>query len=74
VLTAIDLALWDLAGNVFGQPVHRLLGAARDIVPAYASTMVGDDLAGPLDTPEACARYAIQCRTRGYPAFKLQPP
>jgi L-alanine-DL-glutamate epimerase-like enolase superfamily enzyme len=77
VLTAIDLALWDLAGNVLGQPVHRLLGATRDEVPAYASTMVGDDLAGGLDTPESYARYALACRDRGYPAFKLhtwQPP
>jgi L-alanine-DL-glutamate epimerase-like enolase superfamily enzyme len=77
VLTAIDLALWDLVGNVLGQPVHRLLGAARDRVPAYASTMVGDGLEGGLDTPEAYARFALACQARGYPAFKLhtwQPP
>lgn len=65
VLTAIDLALWDLAGQVLGQPVHRLLGASRDKVPAYASTMVGDDLEGGLDTPEAYARFARQCQARG---------
>jgi L-alanine-DL-glutamate epimerase-like enolase superfamily enzyme len=77
VLTVVDLALFDLAGKAVGQPVHKLLGAARDKVPAYASTMVGDDLEGGLDTPEAYARFAIQCRERGYPAFKLhtwQPP
>jgi L-alanine-DL-glutamate epimerase-like enolase superfamily enzyme len=77
VLTAVDLALWDLAGQKLGQPVHRLLGATRDEVPAYASTMVGDDLPGGLDTPEAYARYALACSERGYPAFKLhtwQPP
>jgi len=38
-IAAIDLALWDLAGKATGQPVWRLLGAARDKVPAYA--MVG---------------------------------
>ena len=77
VLTAVDLALWDLAGQVLAQPVHRLLGAARDTVPAYASTMVGDDLEGGLDSPEAYARFALACKERGYPAFKLhtwQPP
>jgi L-alanine-DL-glutamate epimerase-like enolase superfamily enzyme len=77
VLTAVDLALWDLAGQVQGQPVHRMLGAARDTVPAYASTMVGDDLEGGLNTPEAYATYALACKARGYPAFKLhtwQPP
>jgi L-alanine-DL-glutamate epimerase-like enolase superfamily enzyme len=77
VLTIVDLALWDLAGRVLGQPVHKLLGAFRDKVPAYASTMCGDDLEGGLDTPEAYARFALWCRERGYPAFKLhtwQPP
>jgi L-alanine-DL-glutamate epimerase-like enolase superfamily enzyme len=77
VLTAVDLALWDLAGQLLGQPVHRLLGAARERVPCYASTMVGDDIEGGLDTPEAYARFALACKERGYPAFKLhtwQPP
>jgi L-alanine-DL-glutamate epimerase-like enolase superfamily enzyme len=78
VLTVVDLALWDLVGKRLGQPVHRLLGATREAVPAYASTMVGDDLPGGLDTPESYARYAEWCaRERGYRAFKLhtwQPP
>ena len=76
-LNIIDLALWDLAGRALDQPVHRLLGAARDKAPAYASTMCGDDLPGGLDTPEAYANFALWCRERGYPAFKLhtwQPP
>ncbi len=77
VLTVIDLALWDLAGRVLDQPVHKLLGGFRDKVPAYASTMCGDDMEGGLDTPEAYARFALWCKERGYPAFKLhtwQPP
>jgi L-alanine-DL-glutamate epimerase-like enolase superfamily enzyme len=77
IMAAIDLALWDLAGQVLGQPVHKLLGAARDAVPAYASTMCGDDLPGGLDTPEAYATFALWAKERGYPAYKLhtwQPP
>lgn len=77
VLTTVDLALWDLAGKALNQPVHKLLGAYRDKVPAYASTMCGDDLEGGLNTPEAYAEFALQCKARGYPAFKLhtwQPP
>jgi L-alanine-DL-glutamate epimerase-like enolase superfamily enzyme len=76
-LTILDMALWDLAGRAVGQPVHRLLGAYRDKVPAYASTMCGDDLEGGLDTPQAYAEFALWCKERGYPAFKLhtwQPP
>jgi L-alanine-DL-glutamate epimerase-like enolase superfamily enzyme len=77
VLANVDLALWDLAGKALGQPVYKLLGAYRDQVPAYASTMCGDDLEGGLDTPEAYAAFALQCKERGYAAFKLhtwQPP
>ncbi|WP_211257550.1 mandelate racemase/muconate lactonizing enzyme family protein [Muricoccus aerilatus] len=37
VIAAIDLALWDLKGKVLGQPVWRLLGAARDRTPVYAT-------------------------------------
>ena len=57
--------------------MYKLLGAYRDKVPAYASTMCGDDLEGGLDTPEAYARFAGWCMEQGYPAFKLhtwQPP
>lgn len=77
VLASVDLALWDLAGRALEQPVYKLLGGFRDKVPAYASTMCGDDLPGGLDTPHAYAEFARVCMARGYPAFKLhtwQPP
>ena len=77
-MMAIDLALWDIKGKATGQPVHKLLGATRDKVPAYASTMCGDDLENGLATPEDYARFAAWCvKERGYPAYKLhtwQPP
>ena len=71
VLSAVDQALWDLAGRALKQPVYKLLGGFRDKVPAYASTMCGDDLEGGLKTPEDYARFALACQARGYPAFKL---
>jgi L-alanine-DL-glutamate epimerase-like enolase superfamily enzyme len=77
VLNVVDMALWDLAGRALNQPVYKLLGGYRDKVLAYASTMCGDELEGGLDTPEAYARFAVQCKERGYKAFKLhtwQPP
>lgn len=77
VLCAVDCALWDLKGRYLNQPVYKLLGATRTKVPAYASTMCGDDLEGGLNTPEAYAEFALQCKARGYTAFKLhtwQPP
>ena len=70
-LAVVDCALWDFAGRLTGLPVHKLLGGARDKVPAYASTMCGDDIPGGLDTPEAYGEFAAACKARGYPAFKL---
>lgn len=71
VLSAIDLALWDLAGRYLNQPVYKLLGGYRSKIPAYASTMCGDDLEGGLATPEDYANFAKWCINRGYQAFKL---
>lgn len=70
-LEPVDLALWDLAGRALQQPVYRLLGAYRETVPAYGSTMCGDDLAGGLDTPQAYGDFALQLVARGYRAIKL---
>jgi L-rhamnonate dehydratase len=36
-LSAVDIALWDIKGKAFGQPVWRLLGGARPRVPLYAT-------------------------------------
>ena len=70
-LAAIDCALWDFAGRLTNLPIYKLLGAAREKVPAYASTMCGDDIPGGLDTPEAYGAFAKACKAQGYPAFKL---
>ena len=53
VICSIDLALWDLAGRALNTPVYKMLGGYRDRVPAYASTMCGDDLANGLAIPAA---------------------
>jgi galactonate dehydratase len=35
-VSAIEMALWDITGKAFGQPVYRLLGGAvRDYIPCY---------------------------------------
>lgn len=45
VLSAIDIALWDLAGKLLGQPVCRLLGGPfRDEIPLYSHCQGGDFL------------------------------
>lgn len=63
---AVDVALWDLAGKVMGQPVHRLLGTCRDRVPAYASSAV-------LPSAQAYAEEAVHYRSQGWTAYKVHP-
>jgi L-alanine-DL-glutamate epimerase-like enolase superfamily enzyme len=67
----IDQALWDLAGRKLGVPVWQLLGGARDRVPAYGSTMCGDDIEGGLRTPEDYGAFAVALLEAGYSAIKL---
>ncbi len=70
-LAAVDQALWDLAGRALGVPVYKLLGGYRDKVPAYGSTMCGDELEGGLSTPDEYAAFATRLVARGYKAIKL---
>jgi len=70
-LGPIDVALWDLAGTHYGEPVSALLGGYRESVPAYASTFFADDAPDGLNSPEAFAEYAEQCRDEGYDGFKM---
>ncbi|MFB6219051.1 MAG: enolase C-terminal domain-like protein [Halobacteriaceae archaeon] len=70
-LAAVDCALWDFAGRYLDQPVYRLLGGGDERVPAYGSTMVGDDDPDGLGTPGAYADFAADLVDRGYPAIKL---
>jgi L-alanine-DL-glutamate epimerase-like enolase superfamily enzyme len=36
-ISAVDAALWDLKAHLLGLPLVRLLGAAREAIPVYAS-------------------------------------
>ena len=41
-MSAVDMALWDLKGKYFKQPIHRLLGGKQhDRIKAYASILFG---------------------------------
>lgn len=66
----IDICLWDIAGKLYGEPLYRLLGGHRRPLPAYASTLHGDENGG-LTHPQQFAEFAVQCREMGYPAFKI---
>ena len=61
----VELALWDLLGKAAGLPVYKLLGGARDEVPAYAST-------GQNRTPAQRADDCRRLQDEGYRAVKLR--
>lgn len=64
-MAAVDMALWDLKGKLFGQPIHRLLGGKQhDRIKAYASILFGKD--GP-ETKAIAQRW----RDFGYGAIKF---
>src|SRR5688572_13559 len=53
-ISAIDLALWDILGQLTGQPIWKLLGGpVRDSIPVYSSC--GGPTYGrrPKDAPDA---------------------
>jgi D-galactarolactone cycloisomerase len=64
-LSAIDIALWDIAGKLAGLPLYRLLGGAtRETVPAYASLLRYVD-------PAIVSRFVERALKRGYRQIKL---
>ena len=67
----VEQALWDLIGRRLGQPVWKLLGGYRDKVPAYGSTMCGDEVPGGLASPDDYAAFAERLVADGYHAIKL---
>jgi L-alanine-DL-glutamate epimerase-like enolase superfamily enzyme len=68
---ALDIALWDLAGKYCGLSIAQMLGGHRWRLPAYASTIAGDEQRGGLNCPEAYADFAEICLKMSYPGFKM---
>jgi len=64
-ISAIDIALWDIMGKFYQQPVCTLLGARwRDRVRAYASTLF-------RPTPAAMHQAAQHYLDQGFTAIKF---
>jgi L-alanine-DL-glutamate epimerase-like enolase superfamily enzyme len=61
----LDLALWDLAGKICGQPCWKLLGGLSSRVRAYASSAV-------LRNPAQLAQQAERYREQGFRAMKVR--
>lgn len=66
-ISAIDGALWDIAGKAANMPLYRLLGGARDRMPAYHSggLWLDRDIDG-------LAREAQDMVAQGFKAVKMR--
>jgi galactonate dehydratase len=68
-LSALEQALWDIAGKICGQPVYNLLGGpCRDRIRVYANGWSDG-----ASTPEDHARAAARVVERGFTAMKFDP-
>lgn len=64
-LTAIDIALWDIAGKFYNKPVHELLGgAARRTITLTRSL--------PMKSTEVMVERAIQLKEAGYKVITVK--
>lgn len=61
----LEVALWDLMGQISGQPLWRLMGGRSGTVPLYASC-------GERRAPAERAQSAIALRDAGFPALKIR--
>ena len=61
----LEVALWDIVGQVAGLPVATLFGGALDGIPAYASC-------GMLLPAAARAESALRLREEGFRALKIR--
>lgn len=67
-IAAIDIAIWDIMGKHYGQPLYKLLGGAREQIPAYISEInLKED-----DTLEQLANRIEQYMEWGYRTVKIK--
>ena len=63
-ISGIDIALWDILGQVTGQPISRLLGGRyRERVRPYASIL--------MEEPAIITQHLLELKAQGFRAFKI---
>tara|TARA_E500000305_G_C4029841_1_gene244436 strand:+ start:13425 stop:14612 length:1188 start_codon:yes stop_codon:yes gene_type:complete len=76
VISAIDIALWDLKGKALGVPVYQLLGGkTNDRLRTYASQIQfdWDPQMQPMVTPEDYRQSTMKALEDGYDCVKVNP-
>jgi L-alanine-DL-glutamate epimerase-like enolase superfamily enzyme len=62
-----DIVCWLLSSQAAGLPLYRFLGATRDVVPLYGSSLL-------LPSPEHYAEQARAVQRLGWKGYKVHPP
>lgn len=65
-ISAVDVALWDLAGKIRGESLCNMLGGRRRRIQAYASCAA-------VDSIDDYVRDMQRSLDRGYRAYKIHP-
>lgn len=72
-MSAIDIALWDIAGQALGVPVAKLLGGQmRDRIPVYASSLPRVHVSAGEAGWRGVSEMARELVERGYRAIKVK--
>ena len=61
---AVDMALWDLYGQLYNIPVHKLMGGSKKQIVTDLTISVND--------PEVMVRDALDAVARGYDCLKMK--
>ena len=61
---AVDMALWDLYGQLYNIPVYKLMGGARKQIVTDLTISVND--------PDVMVRDALEALDRGYDCLKMK--
>lgn len=61
---AVDIALWDLYGQLYNAPIYKLLGGKRKSITT--------DITISVNQPEEMARDSIEAVKRGYDTLKVK--
>ena len=67
MIGAINVALWDIAGQAANLPIHALIGTYRDSLPVYASSPAYDRIKDYIEE-------AQHWRACAMPAYKIHAP
>jgi 2-dehydro-3-deoxyphosphogalactonate aldolase len=75
VLSALEMACWDIVGKAAGQPVHRLLGGrVHERLRSYTYIYPRPgDRTDVYQDPELAAEYAADYVAQGFTAVKFDP-